>query len=174
MRASLSPLNIISRAARALLAALLACSAAACHHVDDDRIPPVPVRVSFNTIGDWHAYGVAGVGVPRIFSKADMLPPGFPYPALSYTGFGGVMLIGDIHGNPVAYDLACPVEVKASVRVQYVEDDMTAECPVCHSVYELVTNYGNPIAGPAAQRGYALRRYSVVPGLEGEYMVITR
>lgn len=164
----------LSRIARAILIASAAISASACHHVDDDRIPPAPVRITFNTIGDWHTYGVAGVGQPRVFRVADHLPPGFPYTALSYTGFGGVLLVGDIHGQPVAYDLACPVEAKATVRVRYVEDDMTAECPVCHSVYELVTNYGNPIAGTAAERGYALRRYAVVPGMQGEYMVITR
>ncbi len=166
-------MNLLNTA-RALACAALALAAAACHHVDDDRIPPVPVRVAFNTIGDWHTYGVSGVSSPRIFRVADRLPAGFPYTALSYTGFGGIIMVGDIHGRPVAYDLACPVEVKPTVRVQYVEDDMTAECPVCHSVYELVTNYGNPIAGPAAQRGYALQRYSVIPGLQGEYMLITR
>lgn len=140
----------------------------------DDRIPPAAVHVAFNTIGDWHTYGVSGVGQPRLFILEQRQPSGFPYTATSHTGFGGIMLVGDIHGNPMAYDLACPVEARTSTRVQFISDDMTAECPVCHSVYEIVTNYGQPLSGPAADRGYGLRRYRVAPGLAGEYMIITR
>lgn len=153
-----------------ILAALLA----GCHHMHDDRIPPAAVHVAFNTIGDWHTYGVSGVGQPRLFILEQRQPSGFPYTATSHTGFGGIMLVGDIHGNPMAYDLACPVEARTSTRVQFISDDMTAECPVCHSVYEIVTNYGQPLSGPAADRGYGLRRYRVAPGLAGEYMIITR
>ncbi len=150
----------------------VAAAVSSCHHIDDDRIPPAAVHIAFNTVGDWHTWGVAGVGQPRMFVLELKEPSGFPYTALSRTGFGGVMLIGDIHGNPVAYDLACPVEARASTRVRFVKDDMTVECPVCHSVYEVVTNFGQPLAGPAAQRGYGLRRYQVGPGLSGEYMVV--
>lgn len=153
-----------------VMAALLT----ACHHIDDDRIPPAAVHIAFNTIGDWHTWGVAGVGQPRSFILADRTPAGFPYTALSQTGFGGVMLIGDIHGNPVAYDLSCPYEAKPTVRVRFVPSDMTVECPVCHSIFEVVTNYGQPLSGPAADRGYGLRRYNVGPGFAGEYMVVTR
>ncbi len=156
-----------------LFSALLAllCS---CHHIDDDRIPPVPVHIAFNTIGDWHTWGVSGVGQPRTFILEQHQPAGFPYTALSQTGFGGVILMGDIHGNPVAYDLACPVEARQSTRLFFVEEDMTLECPVCHSTFECVTNYGQPLSGEAANRGYGLRIYHVIPGLSGEYMIITR
>ncbi len=27
---------------------------AACHHIDDDRLPPAPVRLTFNTVAEWN------------------------------------------------------------------------------------------------------------------------
>jgi len=162
----------ILRAASILLAVTF--TIVSCHHLDDDRIPPVAVRVPFNTVGDWNLYGVAGAGQYRYFIKSEKQPVGYPYTALSYTGFGGILLVSDIHGNPVAYDLACPVECKSDIRVSVITDQMIAECPVCHSTYDIVTNYGHPLSGKAAERGYGLRRYLVVGGPQGEYMVITR
>lgn len=148
--------------------------AASCHHIDDDRLPPSPVHIAFETVGDWNVYGVAGAGTYRKFIKSDKEPQGFPYTALSYTGFGGILLIADVHGNPIAYDLACPVECRADVRVRIIASDLQAECPVCHSVYELITNYGHPLSGLAAERGYGLQRYYAGPGMTGEYMLISR
>ena len=145
-----------------------------CRHVDNERIPPCAVYVPFKTVGEWHLYGVAGAGSYRNFIKQDLVPAGYPYTALSATGFGGVLLIGDVLGNFVAYDLACPVECRADVRIRVNQDNLTAECPVCHSVYDIVTNYGAPIGGPAVEDAYGLRRYFVGPGAQGEYMVISR
>lgn len=160
------------------MAAALACAAAvlmlaSCRHIDDDRIPPMPVYVQFTTVGDWQLYGVAGAGLYRYFIKQDKKPAGYPYTAMTATGFGGVLLVGDIHGEPVAYDLACPVECRSNVRVQVVEDNLTAECPVCHSVYDIASAYGYPLSGPAAQEGYGLQRYSVNAGNNGIYRIIT-
>lgn len=156
------------------LIAFLGILLSGCHHIDDDRIPPAEVNISFTTIGDWHTWGVAGVGQPRAFILGLKEPSGFPYTALSRTGFGGVILMGDIHGNPVAYDMACPVEARSDTRIHFVPETMKAECAVCHSTYEVVTNYGQPLSGPAAEKGYGLRRYHVGPGIGGEYMIITR
>lgn len=149
-------------------------AASSCHHIDDDRIPPAPVYLQFNTIGDWNVYGVSGAGVHRHFIKELRQPAGYPYTALSATGFGGVLLIGDVHGQPVAYDMCCPVECRSDVRIQVVQADLVAECPKCHSTYDIVTNYGYPLSGPAAEKGYGLQRYYVHAGNNGEYRIVTR
>lgn len=145
-----------------------------CRSVDDDRIPPVPVYINFTTAADWITYGVGGAGQWRRFIKAEREPGNYPYTALTQTGFGGVLLVSDFLGAPHAYDLACPVECKATIRVSVDPDIMKAVCPVCHSVYEVFENYGYPVGGPAADKGYGLTRYYVGPGPQGESMVITR
>lgn len=164
------------RLPRLVTALALACSAAlaGCEHIDDNRIPPSPVYVQFTTIGDWQIYGVSGAGLFRYFIKPERQPAGYPYTAVTATGFGGVLLVGDIHGEPVAYDLACPVECRSDVRVRVIEDNLTAECPICHSVYDIASAYGYPLSGPAARDGYGLQRYYVHPGSNGIYRVITR
>ncbi len=155
-----------------VLATLMALGA--CHSIDDQRIPPLNVYINFNTVGDWTIYGVSGTGAYRQFIKQEREPANYPYSALSATGFGGVLLVGDVLNQPVAYDLACPVECKSSVRIRVNADALNAECPVCHSTYDIITNYGYPLSGPAAEKGYGLQRYRVSPGINGEYMVITR
>lgn len=159
---------------QAAVAAAVALLTAGCTHIDDDRIPPSPVRIAFNTVGEWNIYGVGGAGDYRYFIKQDRIPDGYPYTVATYTGFGGVLLICDIHNNPVAYDLACPVECRADVRIRVVKEDLKAECPVCHSIYDIVTNHGQPLSGPAAEKHYGLRKYYVGPGSAGEYMLVFR
>lgn len=154
--------------------AALAVVISGCHSVDDDRIPPLPVYVQFQTRADWDIYGVPGATSWRSFIKADRIPANYPYTSLSMTGFGGVLLVGDIHGDPVAYDLACPYECKADVRIYVDEDLMKARCPKCGSIYEIFTNYGYPLEGPSAEYGYALQRYHVGQGGQNEFRVITR
>ncbi len=145
-----------------------------CQTVDDDRIPSSPVRIAFQTQSQWELYGVSGALDSKIFIKQDRIPNNFPYTSLTYTGFGGVLLVGDIHGNPVAYDLACPVERSASVRITVDHEANNAYCPKCGSVYDIYTNYGHPLSGQAARDGYGLQRYIVSGGMQGEYMTISR
>ncbi len=153
---------------------LMAGVLASCHHIDDERIPAVPVYVPFSSVGVWDLYGVSGAGDSRRFIMADREPANYPYTALTATGYGGVLLVSDIHSQPVAYDLACPVECKPTTRVRFDAETMVAECPVCHSTYDVVTNYGYPLSGPAAAHGYGLQVYAVSAGANGLYRVITR
>lgn len=154
------------------LIALSVC-ASSCHTLDDDRLPAAAVSLSFYTLADWNTYGVGGAMQYRRFIKSERIPSNYPYTALSYTGYGGLLLVCDIIGNPIVYDLACPVECKYSVRIAVDEETMTAECPVCHSTYEIFSQYGQPLSGLAAERGYGLKRYRIGAGSNGEYMVIT-
>ncbi|MDE6130741.1 MAG: hypothetical protein K2F74_04020 [Muribaculaceae bacterium] len=158
---------------RACLPLVVALSLASCHHLDDDRIPPAPVLVQFNTVADWDAYGVPGAMSWRYFIKSERQPQNYPYTAMSATGFGGILLCGDINGNPLAYDLSCPVECRADVRVYIDQEALVAECPKCHSTYDVFSLWGHPLSGEAAERGYGLRRYTVRQGGQNEYRVIS-
>lgn len=158
------------------LAALTAIlTLAGCESLDSERIPPMPVNVVFQSAGMWETYGVPGATDFRYFILDESRPAGFPYTALSYTGFGGILLVADILGEPQAFDLACPVEVRRNVRVEIDRDRNIAVCPVCHSEYDVFSNYGTPIYGPAVDRHYAMTRYRVFRGsLPLEYYRISR
>ncbi|MCM1110197.1 MAG: hypothetical protein NC336_03210 [Clostridium sp.] len=156
------------------LVAAVAILPAGCKSVDDDRIPRVPVRIQFQTMGDWITYGVGGAGETRRFILATREPAGFPYTSLSATGYGGVLLVCDYDGQYRVFDLACPVECRPTVRINVIMDSGTprGECPECHSTYD-VFRWGGPLGGTAARKGYGLTHYVVGPGLNGEAMLIT-
>lgn len=90
------------------------------------------------------------------------------------TGYGGLLLTMDAMGNLVVYDLACPYEARPTTRLYVPTGQPYAECPECGSTFDIYTNYGNPRSGPAAERGYALQRYTAIFGGALEYLVITR
>ncbi len=162
------------------LIALLS-AAVSCNQVDDDRIPSLPVYINLSGAGMWNTYGVAGVGLSRNFinSNGVVSPSGFPFTANTYLGFGGVLLIGGVDpftsepNVPLAYDLACPVECTASVRVFINSENLEAVCPKCGSRYDVVIAGGSPVAGPALTGSYkyALRRYVCDPAQGGGYIV---
>lgn len=172
-------LGITKRALRtglrsAFVTAVVAVTVIGCHTVDDDRIPRVNVYISFPTEAEWLRYGVTQVMQSQRFIRAERVPSDFPYNVSTYTGYGGVLLLCDIFNQPVAYDLSCPVEVSPTVRV-YMNEDNLAECPKCHSLYEVSGPvYGTAVAGIAQERGYGLTRYRVGPGVSGEYRIVTR
>lgn len=135
----------------------------------------MPVNITFQSAGMWETYGVPGATDFRRFIREMQEPAGFPYTAMTYTGFGGVLLVGDILGEPQAFDLACPVEAQYNVRINIDREQNVARCPECGSTYDVFANYGIPISGPAVTRKYALTRYHVSYGSGPlEYMVITR
>ena len=165
---------MLPKAEKLLAAAVAAVMLAGCHNVDDDRIPYMPVHLTFVTQGDWVTYGVGGAVEARSFIKPSE-PAGFPYTTLSATGFGGLLIVCDYNGDYRAYDLACPVEVRPNVRIRPVlnSGEPRGECPVCHSTYDIF-RYGGPLSGPAAKEGYGLTHYFIGPGLQGEYMSVSR
>lgn len=156
------------------VAIVAAALTTACHRLDTNRIPPAPVQIIFNTVADWNTYGLPGAASYRnfILTSTEKVPSNFPYTAMSYTGYGGILLVDDVNGNILAYDLSCPVECSPTIRIAVNGDDLTAECPKCHSVYDIMSLYGHPRSGPAAERGYGLRRYQASPGLNGRYLVV--
>lgn len=153
---------------RLLLAVCLTVGAIgpSCESVDNHRIPAANVMLNFNTIGDWQVYGVSGAAQIRNFIRQTGEPAGFPYSVAEQTGYGGVMLVCDPLGDYIAYDLACPVEVKPDIRVAY---DPTADkagivkCPKCGSTYDIYS-HGAPLSGDALRLKYGLEEYRVFVG----------
>ena len=160
-----------------LLASLGMGALGSCESVNDERIPYAEVRLTFHTVGDWNIYGVKGDAASSrtyIHTATECVPTGFPYTKLDRTGFGGILLVTDVVGELCAYDLACPYEVRANVRLTVDANELSARCPTCGSRFDIYQNHGNPISGPAMDRGYALKRYSVTSGGATEYRVVTR
>lgn len=165
-----------------MAAGAIAALCSSCDSVDTNRVPYAEVHLTFPTVGDWHLYGVkedAAGAASYIHTPQLNVPSNFPYTGLDRTGFGGLLLVTDVLGDLHAYDLACPVEIRPTVRVEVPFDDNGgrapyAECPVCGSRYDVFMNHGNPISGPAAQKKYGLQRYSVTSGGPTEYRVVTR
>ncbi|MDE5728157.1 MAG: hypothetical protein K2H83_02150 [Duncaniella sp.] len=172
-------LHTILRGLLCLAASAAMASLQSCDTVDDDRIPYSEVYLCFHTVGDWNVHGIKGDAADCAIYVMDRpgrvwIPASFPFTDLDRTGYGGLLLVNDVLGNTLAYDLACPVEARRDVRLRVPGGELYAECPGCGSRYEIYTAYGHPKSGPAAEKGYALRRYSVVSGGALNYKVVTR
>ena len=156
------------------LSAAVGSLSSSCDRIDDDLIPDVPVQIVFTDVGMWHTYGISGALDYRMFIRQTKQPAGFFYTATTYTGYGGVLLVGDVYGNPKAYDLSCPVAHSPDIRVAVDRQTNQAVCPVCYSHFDIFENSGYPVDGPAATKRYGLTRYNVYPGTGTTYMVIGR
>ena len=116
------------------MAAITLSPLSSCDRLDDDRIPVTPVNITFQTQADWDIYGVPGALSWKRFIRELRQPANFPYTEMTYTGFGGILLVCDVLGTPQAYDLACPVERSRDVRVNIdPKDEYLAVCPKCGS-----------------------------------------
>lgn len=165
----------------ATAAIFMAMGLASCQRVESDRVPSMAVNISLADAGIWNTYGVAGFGSSRnfILSSSGRQPVGFPYHQGNATGFGGVMLIIGMDpydmtaDTPLAYDLACPVEMKADVRVAVDPQNFDAVCSVCGSHYDVTMGGGAPLSGPAAAGNarFGLRRYRCIPTDSGGYVI---
>lgn len=175
-------MSVIARALAMLLTAAALMMQTGCQGVDDNRIPNMPVNIVLTDAGTWNTYGVSGFGSSRRFIITLRQPTGFPYSQTSATGYGGVLLISGMDPYttstdvPLAYDLACPVEMKSSVRVEVESGLYHAVCPECGSTYDVTMGGGAPLSGPAAagEHKYGLRRYACYPSGSGGYIVTNR
>jgi len=146
----------------AAIGCILLSAHTSCESIDDDRIPVVPVYVPFVNQAVWEQTlkNPAPLGHWR-FIKNQRIPSSYSYSEMSATGYGGILLVIDFIDQAVAYDLSCPYEAKPDIRIEVNETTNMAECPKCHSTYFIYENYGQPESGPAADRRYGLRRYTV-------------
>lgn len=176
-----SLMKVIRNLSSLLLGALLIV-APGCHSIDDDRIPTYNVNINLTDIGMWNTYGVAGYGQYRYFIRQTGEPKNYSYGEATYTGFGGVLLIGgmDPYTNetnvPLAYDLACPVECRSDVRVKIDPNTLEAVCSVCGSRYSVCEAGGAPVGGPAftGKPQYRLQPYVCQPSPSGGYLITRR
>lgn len=157
--------------------AVMLCLFGCSDSVDDDRIPYCEVHLTFKTVGDWNLYGVKGDAADYcsyVNTYTLKIPSDFPYTALDRTGYGGLMIVSDVLGDLHVYDLSCPYECSPQIRIEIPHGELYARCPSCGSTYEVFSNGGMPRSGPAAERGYALQRYSITSGGALSYKVVTR
>ena len=152
--------------------------ASSCGSDSPGHFPAMPVAISLADPGLWNTYGVAALGQTRSFIKPLRQPSGFAYTDATYTGLGGVLLICGIDGLsgqtgvPLAYDLSCPVECSADVRVAVDPATFEAICPKCHSHYNVYDAAGATISGKAAEEHIrGSRRYSCRPATTGGYII---
>ncbi|MDD2960638.1 MAG: hypothetical protein PHR45_00965 [Muribaculaceae bacterium] len=149
----------------------------ACQTIDSYRIPASAVNIKLDNIGLWNTYGVNGYGNYRRFIRSEKQPANFSYTELTYTGFGGVLLISGrdaasgSYNYPLAYDLACPVEAKYNVRVS-INANYEAECPKCGSKFNVCEGDGTPISGQALDNHFGLQRYHVIAAELGGYTIV--
>lgn len=167
-----------------IISALMCVGLISCQGIDldDDRIPRTAVYIPFTTESEWHTYGIGGYmgqgGAiqARRFIRVERIPANYQYPDYSYTGFGGVLLTCDALSQLHAFDLACPVERQPTVRLA-IQSDLFAHCAKCGSTYDvfgLERIAGSPTSGIAFSKGYALRRYRVLFGVDGRYALISQ
>ena len=161
---------------RSLAILLTAVAAVACTTIDDNRTPAYQVNVRLNSVGLWDTYGVHGMGEYRVFSLRKKLPTNFHFTANTYTGFAGVLLLmgfdftTQTYNTPVAFEIACPVENRADVTVDYNPDTFEAVCPVCGSHYNVLEAGGAAVQGLAYDRHYGLTCSRVTPD-NGGYII---
>lgn len=141
-----------------------------CEKIDSNRIPYSPVNIELDNAGLWQIYGVHSMGENRSFIKSLKVPANYNYTALTYTGYGGVVIIGGPNNEVLAYDLCCPVEARSDTRIN-INSKYEGECPVCGSRYDLLYLGGGPISGPAVNKKYGLQRYRATANPLGGYVI---
>lgn len=163
---------------KGLISLLCAAGLASCGSDSPGHFPAMPVAINLADPGLWNTYGVFALGQTRSFIKAQRQPSGFAYTDATYTGLGGVLLICGIDGLtgqtgvPLAYDLSCPVECNADVRVAVDPDSFEAICHKCGSHYNVYEAGGASVSGKAVEEKISgLRRYSCRPSSMGGYTI---
>ncbi|MGI6572717.1 MAG: hypothetical protein ACOX19_04705 [Fermentimonas sp.] len=80
-------------------------------------------------------------------------------------GYSGVLVTSNADGTAMyAYDLCCPHEKKREVRV-VPEDNGTATCSTCGTVFVTLYGLGTPEKGPSTQPLQCYRVISIAPGM---------
>ena len=130
-------------------------------------IPDYPVSLNLNLTANYPTFRNS-VGQQLVFTK--------PIKATDLIGFGGILvctgIMLDDYGNTqyFAFDLACPHEVKQTVRVATLPDRPgEVKCPECGTVYSVGFGFGEPVSGPSK---HPLKRYKTL--LQNDNLLIYR
>lgn len=139
-------------------------------YLRDEQIEPSPVYLTFSQ-AEWMKFGVISIGTNRYFNKSQSLPANFTYKENFATGFGGILLVGGVGGEPYAYDASCPNEGDASVVVSVDRNTFEAVCSKCKSHYEVINGTGVSVSGPPSEKHYVLKRYKSIKNADGGYTI---
>jgi nitrite reductase/ring-hydroxylating ferredoxin subunit len=82
-------------------------------------------------------------------------------------GYGGVLVVHNMFGEYMAFDLSCPFEARRDVLVEVDREVLYAVCPVCSTKYDVGTGNG----APYGKSRHYLRRYNVT--LNGNGLIVT-
>jgi nitrite reductase/ring-hydroxylating ferredoxin subunit len=84
-------------------------------------------------------------------------------------GYAGLLVVSDATANAIyAYDLCCPYEDSKVIKV-VPENNGSATCPQCKSVFVTMYGQGSVVSGPASE---SLQKYTVIPLQQGSYRII--
>jgi len=90
-----------------------------------------------------------------------------PRRAGEYVGYAGLLIFMNQEGQIFAYDLCCPKERSKTVKV-IPNSRGEAVCPVCGSVYNIWTGFGNIVSGPLT---LTLQKYKVSKYSDSAYTI---
>lgn len=148
-----------------LLISTLALLSLSCEGPYISPIPNYPVSMSLDLVAKYPTFKNS-VNQYLLFTKPEL--------AVDRIGFGGVMVctgvMMDDYGNSIyyAYDLACPNEAVANIRVAPLTDKLgEVKCPECGTVYNAGYGFGEPLSGPSK---HPLKRYKTQ--LNGDRLLI--
>ncbi len=129
---------------RKFISLLILFCALSCSKTEHSYFPSYPVYLELDlTFEDKDLNGVMAYK-EYILGKTSGLG------ATERTGLGGILVYHSVDGYH-AYDLACPNETQASVRVEMDDDAIYAICPKCGSKYNVFEGYGSLVEGPATR-----------------------
>lgn len=139
-------------------------------YLRDEQIESSPVYLTFSQ-AEWMKFGVISIGTNRYFNKSQSLPANFTYKENFATGFGGILLVGGVGGEPYAYDASCPNEGDASVVISIDRNSFEAVCPKCNSHFDVINGTGVSVSGPASEKHYVLKQYKSIKNADGGYTI---
>ncbi len=146
---------------RKFISLLILFCALSCTQTEHSYFPSYPVYLELDlTFEDKDLNGVMAYK-EYILGKTSGLG------ATERTGLGGVLVYHSVDGY-FAYDLSCPNETQASVRVEMDENGINAVCPKCGSTYNIFEGYGRLEKGPATR---GLKQYQTA--LSGTKLYVT-
>lgn len=152
---------------RIILGCLLVLSLSSCGEEEDVNVLPVePVNLKISLLVDNE------LRTPGNFKE--YIKGTYPALAGEYLGYGGLLVVRTIYDEEIpfyAFDLSCPHEKVATVRVKPSNQKGTvATCEKCGRVYNLLEN--GRISSESSN--LHLQRYRVVPTSSPDVFYIAR
>lgn len=145
---------------KATLIGLSVVSLVACRSTEEPQTPIYPVNLSINLQQSTYR---------QLLSPATITTITTPMYASDRLGFGGLALVHGWGLNEFyAYELVCPYENRADVRLEVRSIELV--CPQCRTRYEVLSGSGVPIGGVGNS---PLRRYRSNYNSQTKVLIVT-